>query len=95
MRYALVTPAVLHKDMSVDDTPHGFPGLPGMIDDQSRIQVGMKTARGDQVTTVVVDQARCVYDPAHQELPRPDIASEGRGELLTLTVDDRRAAARS
>lgn len=81
----------VHKEEEVEDIRRRFPAEHYVvIDDKPGILAAMKTAMGEQLTTVMVCQGKYANDPSHHDLPEPDITIEDIGELLAMTADQLR-----
>jgi FMN phosphatase YigB (HAD superfamily) len=74
----------VHKEKELADVARRYPAQRYvLVDDKPRIAAAVKTAWGDQVTTVLPRQGQYALDPAGLAMrPAPDLIVERIGDLL-------------
>jgi FMN phosphatase YigB (HAD superfamily) len=78
----------VHKEKELADVARRYPAQRYvLVDDKPRIAAAVKTAWGDQVTTVLPRQGQYALDPAGLAMrPAPDLIVERIGDLLNYDL---------
>ena len=84
----------VHKELEREKIEAAFPARHYvMIDDKPRIHPAMKSAFGDRITTVMVNQGHYAHDPTLRGFPGADIVIPEIGAVLDLSIEQLLGAA--